>query len=143
MNSNTLTITRTGHNDFTAEIAGLFQTQLCFDEALGVAACFVMETDLKYLRSYADWAHRDKLHERRDWTAPFKGRAHHADWCKDVVHPDMRLIAAAPRLLKAALIFEEYCEAMATGDDRAAMLKYAAAQTERRAAIAKATGEQA
>ena len=84
-----------------------------------------------------------KLHERRDWTAPFKGRAHHADWCKDVVHPDMRLIAAAPRLLKAALIFEEYCEAMATGDDRAAMLKYAAAQTERRAAIAKATGEQA
>ena len=62
MNSNTLTITRAGHNDFTAEIAGLFQTQLCFDEALGVAACFVMETDLKYLRSYADWAHREKLY---------------------------------------------------------------------------------
>lgn len=42
-----------------------------------------------------------KLHERRDWIAPFAGRAHHADWCADVTHPDMRLIAAAPTLLKA------------------------------------------
>lgn len=42
-----------------------------------------------------------KLHERRDWVAPFYGRRHHADWCADVVHPDMRLIAAAPELLEA------------------------------------------
>lgn len=44
-----------------------------------------------------------KLHERRDWIAPFAGRKHHADWCADVVHPDMRLIAAAPELLEAVL----------------------------------------
>ena len=55
---------------------------------------------------------------------------------------DARLIAAAPDLLKAALIFEEYCDAMDAGDDVTAMLKYAEAQTARRAAIAKATGEQ-
>lgn len=52
-----------------------------------------------------------------------------------------RLIAAAPDLLKAALTFEEYCDAMDAGDDVTAMLKYAEAQTARRAAIAKATGE--
>lgn len=43
-----------------------------------------------------------KLHERRDWIAPHEGRAHHADWCADVTHPDMRLIASAPDLLEAA-----------------------------------------
>jgi hypothetical protein len=42
-----------------------------------------------------------KLHDRRDWIAPFPGRAHHASWCANVVHPDMRLIAAAPELLEA------------------------------------------
>ena len=42
-----------------------------------------------------------KLHERRDWIKPFPGREHHADWCANVVHPDMRLIAAAPELLEA------------------------------------------
>lgn len=42
-----------------------------------------------------------KLHERRDWIAPFAGRAHHADWCASVIHPDMRLIEAAPDLLAA------------------------------------------
>lgn len=42
-----------------------------------------------------------KLHERRDWIAPFAGRAHHAKWCADIVHPDMRLMAAAPDLLEA------------------------------------------
>jgi len=42
-----------------------------------------------------------KLHERRDWIAPFKGRAHHADWCAGITHPDMRLIATAPDLLEA------------------------------------------
>ena len=62
MNSNALTITRTGHNNFTAELAGTFQTHLGFDEALGVAACFVMGGGVPYLRSYADWAHREKLY---------------------------------------------------------------------------------
>jgi hypothetical protein len=42
-----------------------------------------------------------KLHERPDWIAPFPGRAHHASWCADVIHPDMQLIAAAPELLSA------------------------------------------
>lgn len=42
-----------------------------------------------------------KVHERKDWIKPFSGREHHADWCADVVHPDMRLIAAAPELLEA------------------------------------------
>lgn len=42
-----------------------------------------------------------KLHERPDWIAPFEGRQHHADWCANVIHPDMRLIAAAPELLMA------------------------------------------
>ena len=70
-----------------------------------------------------------KLHERRDWIAPFPGRSHHADWCADVVHPDMRLIAAAPELLEALLGVVEYT---ALFDDftQAAM----------RSAIAKATG---
>lgn len=43
-----------------------------------------------------------KLHERRDWIAPFPGRQHHAHWCANVTHPDMRLIAAAPDLLEVA-----------------------------------------
>lgn len=43
-----------------------------------------------------------KLHERPDWIAPFKGREHHAKWCQGVVHPDARLIEAAPDLLEAA-----------------------------------------
>lgn len=42
-----------------------------------------------------------KLHERSDWIAPFPGRAHHAAWCMNVIHPDARLMAAAPCLLKA------------------------------------------
>jgi len=39
-----------------------------------------------------------KLHERPDWIHSFEGRKHHADWCADVIHPDARLIAAAPDL---------------------------------------------
>lgn len=40
-----------------------------------------------------------RLPDRRDWIAPFPNREHHADWCADVLHPDMRLMAAAPDLL--------------------------------------------
>ena len=36
-----------------------------------------------------------RLCDRPDWIAPFAGRAHHASWCSDVTHPDMRLIATA------------------------------------------------
>lgn len=36
-----------------------------------------------------------KLHDRPDWIAPFPGREHHKHWCANVVHPDMRMIAAA------------------------------------------------
>lgn len=39
--------------------------------------------------------------DRPDWIAPFEGRKHHADWCAEIIHPDMRLIAAAPDLLAA------------------------------------------
>ena len=42
-----------------------------------------------------------RLCDRADWIAPFKGREHHASWCADGLHPDMRLIAAAPDLLEA------------------------------------------
>ena len=42
-----------------------------------------------------------RLCDRPDWIAPFPGRAHHADWCASVIHPDMRLMAAAPKLLSA------------------------------------------
>lgn len=42
-----------------------------------------------------------RLCDRPDWIAPFPGRKHHADWCADVTHPDMRLMASAPDLLEA------------------------------------------
>lgn len=42
-----------------------------------------------------------KLHERPDWIVPHPGRAHHADWCAGVKHPDLQLIEAAPDMLEA------------------------------------------
>lgn len=39
-----------------------------------------------------------KVNERPDWIAPFEGRGRHADWCADITHPDMQLIASAPDL---------------------------------------------
>lgn len=69
-----------------------------------------------------------RLSDRPDWIAPFEGRAHHSDWCADVTHPDMRLMASAPDLL--ALLIES--QTSIGGDWR-----------ERRdAAVAKALGEQ-
>ena len=76
-----------------------------------------------------------RLCDRPDWIAPFPGRAHHATWCADVTHPDMRLMAAAPDLLEALIELAD-CGAEAWGEDRPCV-KWA------RAAIAKATGEQA
>ena len=46
----------------------------------------------------------DRLCDRRDWITPFDGRKHHAHWCAAVIHPDARLMAAAPELLDAVRI---------------------------------------
>ena len=45
-----------------------------------------------------------RLPDRKDWFAPFPGRAHHADWCQQVTHPDMKWIEAAnPKAITALL----------------------------------------
>ena len=91
-----------------------------------------------------------RLCDRPDWIAPFPGREHHAAWCADVTHPDMRLMAAAPELLNAL----QWYEAKAVQMGRAAihqdsklmlaLMKEIAVEygAQARAAIAKATGEQ-
>ena len=62
-----------------------------------------------------------KIHERKDWIKPFPGREHHADWCADVVHADMRLIAAAPVMFTALEMIASgkfdapYCQELARG----------------------------
>ena len=71
-----------------------------------------------------------RLPDRKDWIAPFPGRAHHAGWCADVTHPDMRLMAAAPCLLAALQAVRAATPLM--GDTLGAMVD---------AAIAKATGQ--
>lgn len=60
MSANTLTITRTAPNYFTAQIGGRFSASLTFDEALGVTACFVMGGGVPYLSDYAVWAAQEK-----------------------------------------------------------------------------------
>lgn len=42
-----------------------------------------------------------RLCDRPEWIKPFSGRLHHADWCAGAIHPDARLIEAAPELLEA------------------------------------------
>ena len=81
-----------------------------------------------------------RLCDRPDWIAPFPGREHHAAWCADVTHPDMRLMAAAPDLLEALQNIAEYWN---QDQNEAAMADacWHAIHTAR-AAIAKATGEQ-
>lgn len=89
-----------------------------------------------------------KLHERPDWIAPFPGRDHHAKWCADVTHPDMRLIAAAPDLLAALTsLYKAYCSAMSSefdfpGNPWTPERDNDAAALSARAAIQKATKEQ-
>lgn len=75
-----------------------------------------------------------KLHDRRDWIAPHVGRAHHADWCANVVHPDMLLIAAAPDLLEALQKVVAFWDAITMEDSVNTI------HVEARVAIAKATG---
>lgn len=77
-----------------------------------------------------------KIHERPDWMAPFPGREHHADWCAGVTHPDLRLIEAAPDLLKALNSVLELAEQHVfdpISHEREALVAA-------RSAIAKATG---
>lgn len=71
-----------------------------------------------------------KLHNRPDWIEPFPNREHHASWCQNVIHPDARLIAAAPALL-AALKSMLHAETQ---------FDAAAAESEAKAAIEKAEG---
>ena len=65
-------------------------------------------------RDRLDIMHR--AHERADWSAPFEGREHHADWCANVTHPDAQLIAAAPTLFAALRdVVEDLDECMDQG----------------------------
>ena len=75
-----------------------------------------------------------RLCDRLDWIAPFPGRAHHATWCADVTHPDMRLMAAAPDLLESLRLMVDLVE-LAVPFEGDTLRRV-------RAAIAKATGEQ-
>lgn len=77
-----------------------------------------------------------KLHERRDWIAPFPGRAHHAHWCAGVTHPDMKLIAAAPDLLDALQPFAAH----SSSEETITITVRTADVNRARAAIAKAKG---
>lgn len=74
-----------------------------------------------------------KVHERNDWIAAFPNREHHKHWCANIIHPDMRLMAAAPDLLEALETIVGQCEHSFefSGIDLA----------EARAAIKKAKGE--
>ena len=76
-----------------------------------------------------------RLCDRQDWIAPFPGRAHHASWCADVVHPDMRLMAAAPDLLR---LLKEARRTLEMWKDVAPAVSLCA---DIDAAIARATGE--
>ncbi len=80
-----------------------------------------------------------KLHERRDWIAPFPGRQHHARWCAGVTHPDMRLIEASPDMLAALQAEQEWRDREAAGALDAEWDYETMVGAKRRAAIAKAT----
>ena len=79
-----------------------------------------------------------KLHERPDWIHSFEGRKHHAHWCADVIHPDARLIAAAPDLYEALknLLEDTQHKEHADCDSGPCPVR------EARAALAKAEGKQ-
>lgn len=84
-----------------------------------------------------------KLHERRDWIAPFPNRVHHAKWCVGIKHPDMQLIEAAPDLLEA---LQKYSLPIDINNIALSCIEFGSEAVERelqrRAAIAKATGSE-
>lgn len=88
----------------------------------------------------------DRLCDRKDWIAPFDGRQHHSHWCAAVIHPDARLIAAAPSLLAALQTMTEVYSAMRETLAKKYPMDGWTAETmtidAARAAIAEATGEQ-
>lgn len=61
-----------------------------------------------------------RLPGRNDWIAPFPGREHHADWCANVTHPDMQLIAASPTLYEALSALTDWYEWSLEQSERAA-----------------------
>ncbi|WP_343718793.1 hypothetical protein [Achromobacter dolens] len=84
-----------------------------------------------------------KLHERPDWVAAFPGREHHKHWRAAVIHPDMRLIEAAPDLLAALEAWQAVCDRIVDQyDGVVAGVDFAALGRANRGAIAKAKGEQ-
>ncbi|WP_081542589.1 hypothetical protein [Chromobacterium violaceum] len=85
-----------------------------------------------------------RVSDRKDWIAPFEGRAHHVEWCADVVHPDARLIAAAPSLLAALEAIEPFLPVTTAADGGAAAYStHVRAADLVRAAIAAAKGSAA
>lgn len=91
-----------------------------------------------------------RICDRQDWIADFPGRSHHASWCADVIHPDARLIAAAPSLLEALELILEMtpeppdrncsCHISPPCNDCVENSGWREAFEFARAAIAKATG---
>ena len=83
----------------------------------------------------------ERLCDKPEWLSPFEGRKHHIEWCANVVHPDARLIAAAPDLLEALNFAESMLVLLESvvggGDDE---INVEPAILKARSAIAKATG---
>ena len=77
-----------------------------------------------------------KLHERDDWIAAFPKREHHERWCASVIHPDMKLMEAAPDMLAA---LEAVLADVQDIDNDHALSPHVGRQV--RAAILKAKGE--
>lgn len=79
-----------------------------------------------------------RLCDRPEWIQPFSGRSHHAEWCAGVIHPDARLIEAAPELLEALEAMVAYHTPGHWVDTSGPQYKEL---NQARAAIAKAKGE--
>ena len=99
------------------------------------------------------WNVMERLCDKPEWLSPFEGRKHHVEWCANVVHPDARLIAAAPDLLEALIKAEaRLCHYEVSIDSEWGHCRdYEHIEKDKdwseevyvaRAAIAKATGEQ-